>query len=118
MLKMLLALAVIKVGLFVALVVEQNADALQAAIDALSEALSSGQLNPIMAVVAGICAAGILVLKAFGKHIPLVDPLVKVVLDVAKKLTAKKVPPEATPGVAATVEVEKIGEPAPKADDK
>jgi len=118
-LKFLVTLAAIKVFVLPALLLaEQDPDALSEAMKALSEALTAGGLNPIMAVVAGLAIAAILVLKALGKNVPFVDPLVKVVLDVAKKLTKKAPPPAETPGAAGTVEVEKLSADAEKTDEK
>jgi TRAP-type C4-dicarboxylate transport system permease small subunit len=109
MLKAVLVVAAIKVALLFGLLAEASADALSEAMKALSDALAAGELNPIMAVVAGLAVVAILVLKALGKNVPFVDPLVKAVLGVAKNLTAKKPAPADVAGVEKVVEVEKIG---------
>lgn len=85
------------------------------AVKALQEALSAGGLNPILAVVAGVAVVGLLVLKALGRSIPLVDPLVKAAIDLARRLTKKAPPPEAAPGASNVVELQKLGK---DADDK
>jgi cytochrome b561 len=105
MLKTILALAVVRVVLGV---VEPSA--LEEAVKALSEALTAGSLDPVLAIVAGVLVVGILVLKALGKSIPLVDPIVKGALDLVKRLRAPKAPPpEATPGASNVVDLEKLG---------
>jgi hypothetical protein len=109
MIKALLALAAIKVFLPVVLLVEQNQDALQEAMNALAEALSHGELNPVLAVVAGLAVVATLVLKALGKQIPLVDPIIKAALQITRKVSKKEIPPEATPGTAKVIEISKLG---------
>lgn len=114
MIKALLALAVIKIFLPVVLLLEQNADAFTEAVNALQEALGHGELNPVLAVVAGVIVVGLLVLKALGKQIPLVDPLAKAALGLARKFSKREIPPEKTPGTSNVVELKKIGDPEDK----
>lgn len=115
MIKALFTLAVIKLFLPVVLLLEQaDPDAFQDAVNALQEALSKGELNPVLAVVAGVIVVGMLVLKALGRQIPLVEPLAKAALQVTRKLSKKEIPPEKTPGASNVVEIQKLG----KGDEK
>lgn len=95
---------------FVAQAASQASDGFAEAVQALQDALSAGSLNPVLAVVAGVAVVGMLVLKALGKQIPLVDPIVRGALELTKKLTAKKADPAKSPGVKAVADVEKLGD--------
>ena len=86
---------------------DPDADTLKIAIDALTEAFSSQNL--VLAVVCAVLVAALLVMKFLGKKVPLVDPIVKIVVGVARSVGTKKQPP--VPGVAVVVSV-KDGEPA------
>lgn len=85
------------------------------AVHALQEALTAGSLNPILAIVAGLAVVAVLVLKALGKSVPFVDPLIKVAIDVARKLTKKAPPPAEVEGASKVVEIQKLGK---SGDDK
>lgn len=83
-------------------VVDAVPSALDVALQALTDALASG--NVALAIVASVLALGVIVLKVLGKKIPFVDAAVTFVLDLAKKLSAKK--PADQPGVADVVKAE------------
>lgn len=107
LLKAIIALAVVQ-----ALLATVEPSALDEAVKALSEALTAGSLDPVLAVVAGLAVVGILVLKALGKSVPLVDPLVKGALELVRRFRKPKDAP--APGASNVVEIQKLG----KSDDK
>lgn len=84
------------------------------AMQALSDALASGE--PVLAVVAVVALALVTVLKLFGKSIPLVDPILKVVLGIARSIKLKKPEPlpEEKQGLKSVVPIEDQDEQDPK----
>ena len=112
------ALAAFQISLLGAFLLQAVAEAsgMDSAIDALTEALASG--NVVLAVVAGVFVAlyvTLVVLRALGKQIPaalekIVDPVVRIALGVTRKVSAKKPDPEKSQGLASVVSIRKDGD--------
>ena len=84
-----------------------DSDGLAAAIQALTEAFSSGDV--VLAVAAAVLIALVVVLKFIGKKVPFVDVGVKIALGLVKKFGAGKVVVKA-PGVEVVVKPTVDGE--------